>query len=162
MMRSTLGLICLAALGTLPAFGATPYYWPATPKRTALETPYGTLDIRASDYVYGATLTFNHTPTIPRLQGILNIPYAYDVGRKQMALVSEDKGIPDCPVTYYWVVISEQGYRLSAPFGSCSADIRLTVHGTLLSMETPSRDDKTRLDIWTFNGQKIRKRTTHR
>ncbi|HEX7386632.1 MAG TPA: hypothetical protein VF285_05045 [Castellaniella sp.] len=161
-MRFTLGLLCVAALGATPATGSTVDEWPAAPKRVVLETPYGTLAIRASDYLYGAMLTFNQAATTPHLQGILNIPYAYQVGKQQMALVSEDKGLPDCPVTYYWVVINSTGYHISAPFGSCSTQIRLVTQGALLRMETPDHQDATKLDVWTFNGKKVQKTTVRR
>jgi hypothetical protein len=156
-MRMTLGILCLAALGVSPVTGAAPDEWPAAPKRASLETPNGTLAIRTSDYLYGAVLTFNHTPTTPHLQGILNIPYAYNVGRRQMALISEDKGLRDCPVTYYWVVISDQGYRITPPFGSCSTNIRVVARGSHLRMETPDPKHPGQLDVWEFNGQRVRK-----
>lgn len=161
-MRFTLGLLCLAVLGSLPAAWAAPEDWPDSPKRTTLETPYGTLAIHASDYLYGAKLTFDGAPTTPPLQGILNIPYAYVVGSKQMALVSEDKGQADCPISYYWVVITQRGYKITPPFGSCSADIRLTTRGTQLRMETPNREHAEETDIWEFDGQKVRKRIARR
>ena len=161
-MRLTLGLLCLAALGATPAFGATPDEWPEVPKRATLETPYGTLSVRPSDYLYGATLTFDQAPTTPHLQGVLNIPYAYNVGKRLIALVSEDKGITGCPVTYYWVVISTTGYHISAPFGSCSASIRLSTRGSQLRMESPDAKNKDRLDVWTFDGRKVQKTSMRR
>lgn len=162
-MRFTTGLLCLIALGATPvAVCAATDQWPANPQRASLETPYGTLSVRASDYLYGATLTFNHTPTTPRLQGILNIPYAYVVGRRQMALVSLDNGQTNCPISFYWVVISDQGYRITEPFGSCSDDIRMSSKGRLLRMETPDPANPGKMDVWEFDGQKIYKRSPRR
>jgi hypothetical protein len=150
--------LCLTVLGTTPAaVCAAPEQWPESPHRTVLETPYGTLAVRPSDYLYSATLTFNHTPTTPRMQGILNIPYAYVVGRRQMALVSLDSGQTSCPIRFYWVVISERGYHITEPFGSCSSDIRMSAKGRLLRMETPDPADPGKLDIWEFDGRKIRR-----
>lgn len=159
IMRFSSGLLCLAALGTASvAVGAAADQWPVSPQRASLETPYGTLAVRPSDYMYGATLTFNHTPTTPRLQGVLNIPYAYEVGRQQMALVSLDNGQTNCPISFYWVVISAQGYRITDPFGSCSNDIRMSAKGRILRMETPDPANPDKLDIWEFDGQKVYKR----
>lgn len=163
LSRFTLGALCLAAAGALaPAAADSAGERPDTPARTSLETPYGTLAVRPSDYLYGATLTFNHTPTVPRLQGILNIPYAYVIGEREVALVSEDKGQADCQVFYYWVVMQADGYRITGPFGSCSPDIRLSTHGRWLRLETPDREKAGHTDRWDFDGNRLRKRVIPR
>lgn len=159
-MRLVSGLLCLAALQTPAAAQAAPAIeWPVTPAYTSLETPYGNLVIQASDYVYGATLFFDGKPTQPDIKGILNISYAYVVGKRRQILVSQDQGQTDCPVVYYWVTVDAKGYRITGPFGSCSPQIRVSTHGTSLRLETPDRLRPDKLDIWEFDGQKVRKLT---
>lgn len=159
-MRLVIGFLCLAILqAVIPVQAASVAEWPSSPLNTSLETPYGVLTVQASDYVYGATLLFDGKPTEPAIKGILNIPYAYVVGKRTMALVSQDRGQADCPVVYYWMTIGARGYQLTGPFGSCSAQIRVAARGALLQLETPDRLQSGRMDVWEFDGEKVHRQT---
>src|SRR5699024_9858574 len=72
--------------------------WPSAPSRLELNTPYGDLEVHKTDYVFEARLQFDGQNIEPRIEGLLNIPYAYQLGSDYLALVSIDSGSDHCPV----------------------------------------------------------------
>lgn len=158
-MRARLGLLsafCILCLSG-PAVGTTAP-WPATPSRTALQTPYGTLEVHGSDYVYESHLLFNGKRVQPDIHGIINITYAYRVNDTRVVLIAVDTGSTTCSVTYHWMTIHKTGYTITESFGSCSGDIRVAARGGQFVLSTPSRDKEGVIDTWIYDGQTVRRR----
>lgn len=158
-MRTRLNLLtafCILCLSR-PAIGTTAP-WPATPSRTTLQTPYGVLEVRSSDYVYESHLLFDGKKVQPEISGIVNITYAYQVGKTRVALIAVDTGSSTCAVTYHWMTIRKAGYRITKPFGSCSEDIRVTTQGKQFVLSTPNLNKVGAIDTWVFDGRTVRRR----
>lgn len=146
-------IICLSQ----PALGITAP-WPTTPSRTALQTPYGTLEVRSNDYVYEAHLLFDGKKVQPDIRGIINITYAYRVGETRVVLIAVDTGSTTCAVTYHWMTIRKDGYQITEPFGSCSEDIRVATRGRQFVLSTPNLHKAGVIDTWVFDGHTVRRR----
>jgi hypothetical protein len=156
-LLSTIVALCvMAAAGT--ARGAE-MIWPVPPSRLSLDTPYGTLSVKASDYVYESVLLFDDKPVDPKIEGIVNITYAFATPTSQVALVSVNKGSYECPVTYRWITIDKDGYTVSPSFGSCSKQIKVFVTGRKLTMETPDAQKPDEVDVYVYDGKTIQHHT---
>lgn len=149
--------VCMLA-GTGAAQGAETI-WPVPPSRLSLDTPYGTLSVETSGYVYESVLLFNKKIVEPKIEGIINITYAFATPKSQVALVSVNKGSYECPVTYYWVTVKKTGYVVSPSFGSCSKQIKVFATERDFTMETPNAAKPDEIDVYTYNGKTIRRRT---
>lgn len=130
--------------------------WPVAPKLIELPTPYGTLAVGDSDYVYEARLKLDGAQVEPLVTGMLSISYAFSMRDAQAALVTISKGNDACPVSYRWIVLRAEGYKVSPEFGSCSEHIHVTADAAKLTVQTPSRDKPGALDVYVYDGKTIR------
>lgn len=153
---SLLSAFCILCLSQ-PAVGTTAP-WPNTPSRTVLDTPYGTLEVRSSDYVYESHLLLDGKPLQPDIRGIINITYAYRVNQTRVVLIAVNTGSSTCAVTYRWVTIRKDGYKVTEPFGSCSEDIRVATHGNQFMLSTPNQEKAGTVDTWIYDGHTVRRR----
>lgn len=159
VMRTRLGLIsafCILCLSH-PALGTTAP-WPTPPSRTALLTPYGTLEVSHSDYVYESHLLFDGKHVQPDIHGIINITYAYQVDKARVVLITVDSGDTSCSITYRWMTIHKDGYRITEPFGSCSQEIRIATRGKQFVLSTPNLEKAGAIDTWVFDGLTVHRR----
>lgn len=140
-----------------PALAAPESSWPTAPKLIELPTPYGTLAVGESEYVYEARLQLDGALIEPPISGMLNISYAFSMPESQVALVAISKGNEACPVSYRWVVLSAQGYKISPEFGSCSEHIRVTADSRRLTVQTPSQDSPGELDVYVYDGETVKR-----
>ncbi len=152
-------LLSLCVLACTPAIGATSTEWPQPPSRVNLATPYGTLGVTSSDYVYESRLHVNDNELAPRIEGLLNITYAFALRSSQAALVSISDGNAQCPIKYRWVILRPDGYQVSPAFGSCSEHIKVSVAGTKFTLQTPNNEKPDKIDIYVYDGKTIRQRT---
>jgi len=123
-----------------------------------LDTPYGTLNIATSEYIYESRLRVDDNDVDPPVRGILNITYAFSTPKAQVALVSVNSGNNGCPVSYRWVVLEKSGYTVTPEFGSCSEHIKVSATGRLFTLQTPSQN-RDKIDIYTFDGKTIKRRS---
>lgn len=153
---------CLAAsvliFACAPLVGATTAPWPNPLSRMDLATPYGTLHIQTSEYVYESRLRIDDTDIDPKISGILNIPYAFSLPAAQAALVSISTGNDACPVTYRWVILKKTGYKVSPEFGSCSDKIKVSATGRRFTLQTPNTQKPDKIDVYVYDGQTLRRR----
>ena len=156
--RLLVGIVMLTASSLVSA--TSPSTWPVSPSRLHLPTPYGTLDIATSEYVYESRLRIDSIDVNPVIQGMLNITYAFSTPKAQVALVSINSGNNICPVTYRWIVLEKSGYTVSSEFGSCSEHIKVSANGRLFTMQTPSPQAPDQIDVYTYDGKSIKHRTT--
>ncbi|MGN5536370.1 hypothetical protein [Alcaligenes sp. Lyrl_28] len=143
------------ALQPFVVHSAASQTWPQPPSQLSLDSPYGTLHVSQSDYIYEAQLQLDAQIIAPELKGLINIPYAFRQPNEQTALISVDKGLGGCSINYHWVTVSPKGYNVSPAFGSCSAQIRVRNHGRTLIMETPNQDTPGVIDEYRYDGRKI-------
>lgn len=134
--------------------------WPTAPKLIELPTPFGTLAVSESEYVYEAQLKLNGVLIDPPISGMLNISYAFELNDRQAALVSISKGNDACPVLYRWVILKADGYHVSPEFGSCSEHIRVSADARKLMLQTPSREAPGLIDTYVFDGKSVTQRTS--
>ncbi|MGB6103577.1 MAG: hypothetical protein WBF88_06975 [Pusillimonas sp.] len=149
-------IACASAL----ALATSPTTWPVSPSRLHLPTPYGTLDITTSEYVYEARLRVDNVDISPPIKGMLNITYAFSTPKAQIALISINNGSNVCPITYRWVILESSGYTVSPEFGSCSERIKVSAKGRLFTLQTPSHQAPNQIDVYTYDGKSIKHRTT--
>lgn len=149
----------LCVLACTQAIGAASIKWPQPPSRLNLTTPYGTLGVTTSDYVYESRLHVDNTELAPKIEGLLNITYAFALPSSQAALVSISNGSDLCPVQYRWVILNEDGYKVSPAFGSCSEHIKVSVTGTKFTLQTPNNEKPDKIDIYVYDGRTIQQRT---
>ena len=135
--------------------------WPETPSRLDFATPYGTLGIKSSGYIYESRLVINDQEIEPAVVGLLNITYAYKLRHAQAALVSINNGNELCPVSYRWVLLNKGGYKVSPAFGSCSDQIRVKAAGTRFTMLTPNSQKPDKIDVYVYDGKTIKQHTQH-
>jgi len=140
-----------------PATAAPADNWPVPQKFFELPTPYGTLAVKESEYVYEARLQLNGELLDPDISGMLDIRYAFSMPKAQAALVAISKGNDTCPISYRWVIIKPQSYIISPEFGSCSEFIRVSADTSQLKLETPSRDAPNTLDTYVYDGQTLKR-----
>lgn len=133
--------------------------WPSAPKIIELPTAYGTLAVGESEYVYEAQLRLNGTELEPQIRGMLNISYAFSMPESEVALVSISKGSEVCPVSYRWVILKADGYKISPEFGSCSDRIKVSADTLSLTLQTPSRDAPGALDVYVYDGDTVKRKT---
>ncbi len=159
-MRFIPGLLSVVMLcaGLAPALARAGDSWPVPPSRSVLATPYGTLAVRTTSYVYGSALTLDGAEVQPPIKGLIAISYAYRMGKRNVALISVDTGDPACPVRYHWIALEKSGHRVTKAFGSCSPKIRVTARGRTLLLETPSADDPGKTELWTYDGRSVKRR----
>lgn len=81
------------ALQPFVAHSAASQTWPQPPSQLSLDSPYGTLQVSQSDYVYEAQLQLDSQIIAPELKGLINIPYAFRQSNNQTALISVDNGL---------------------------------------------------------------------
>jgi len=148
----------LAALAAGNARGAQAT-WPVPPSRLSLSTPYGTLHVKTNDYIYESVLMFDKHAVDPKIEGIINITYAFSMPHARAALVSVNQGSYQCPISYRWVFIDKKGYTVSPPFGSCSQHIKVSADGHDFTMETPNAQKPNKIDVYIYDGKTIRHRT---
>jgi len=129
--------------------------WPVAPKLIELPTPYGTLAVGESEYVYEARLQLDGTPIEPHITGMLNISYAFNLRDSQAALVTISKGSNVCPVSYRWVILKADGYEVSPEFGSCSEHIKVSADARQLTVQTPSQESPGKLDTYVYDGKTV-------
>lgn len=151
------GALASLALGLGPAVAASQETWPLLPKLIELPTPYGTLAVSESEYVYEARLKLNGVEVEPEIKGMLNISHAFSMPEAQAALVVINQGNDNCPVSYRWVVLKPTGYTISPEFGSCSEHIRVTADTARLTVQTPSRDRPGALDVYVYDGKTVKR-----
>ncbi|MCC2597475.1 hypothetical protein LKR43_14140 [Pusillimonas sp. MFBS29] len=151
----------LMAASTL-AMAASPATWPVSPSRLHLSTPFGTLNVAPSEYVYESRLRVDAVDVEPAIKGMLNITYAFRTPKAQIALVSINDGNNTCPISYRWVVLHASGYDLSSEFGSCSDQIQVAAKGPLLTLSTPSNEVPGKIDVYTYDGKTIKRRVTQK
>lgn len=138
-----------------PAHAVGDESWPAAPKLLELATPYGTLAVSESEYVYEAKLKLDGVQIDPPISGMLNISYAFEMPDRQAALVAISKGNDSCPVIYRWVVLKADGYQVSPAFGSCSEHIRVSADARKLTLQTPSRELPDKVDTYVYDGKTV-------
>lgn len=158
LFTKLLAAVTIATVSTF-AVATSPSTWPVSPSRLYLSTPYGTLDVAPSEYVYESRLRIDQVDVSPAVTGMLNITYAFSTPKAQIALVSINDGNNGCPVTYRWIVLQESGYTLSPEFGSCSEQIKVAAKGRLLTLQTPSHKAPGKIDVYTYDGKSIKHRT---
>lgn len=156
---SILGAVLLGPFTAIAVQPQTHNPWPRPPSRLELPTPYGVLSISTGGYLYESRLRFNDTEVQPTIEGLLNIPYAFNLPRAQVALISISDGNEACPVSYRWVILDNTGYRVSPPFGSCSEQIKVQASGKLLQLHTPSRLNPNDIDIHVYDGKTLKRNT---
>lgn len=139
---------------------AAPAAWQVPPSRLDLDTPHGELHVTPSDYVYESVLRLNNADIEPRIVGLLNIPYAYNMPEFHAALISIHKGNEGCPVVYRWVRIDKSGYSVTPEFGSCSENIQVSAIGRTLTVLTPSSTNPDKMDSYTYDGNAVKHRQT--
>ncbi|MEO6985628.1 MAG: hypothetical protein ABI155_09815 [Paralcaligenes sp.] len=151
---------CVIFFACLHPGQATETTWPVPPSRLSLPTPYGTLDIKTSGYIYESHLTLDGIDLKPKIEGLLNITYAFAISKTKtyIALVSISSGNNACPVSYRWVTIHQGGYKVSPTFGSCSNQIKVSAHGGTFTLVTPSAQKPDKTDIYIYDGNHIRHR----
>jgi hypothetical protein len=124
-----------------------------------LATPYGTLNVATSEYIYESQLRIDDVNVSPAIRGILNITYAFNMAKAQVALVSINNGNNQCPIVYRWVVLQKSGYKVSPEFGSCTDQIKVSAKGRVLTMQTPNTQKPDKIDIYTYDGKTLKQRT---
>ena len=156
--RSALSLYfaCAAAVAAPEA------NWPALPQYFELPTPYGTLAVGESEYIYEARLKLDGVLLQPEITGMLSIHYAFSMPKAQAALVSISKGNENCPVSYRWIILKADGYTVSPEFGSCSDQIRVTADSRKLTLQTPNRRSPDVLDVYVYDGTSIKHATARK
>ncbi len=143
---------------TTPAQAATPasVIWPRPPLRVALETPYGNLDVIHSEYVFESRLAYNGAIIDnPEIMGVLNIAYAFNMGKSYYVLVMADTGRKMCPYVYYWIRLDDDGYTSTPRFGSCNENIRISQNGSKFVIETPHPLKADTLDKYIYDGETV-------
>ena len=158
--RPLLLLLWFLGLAISTASAAAPQ-WPAAPSRLVFDTPYGTLQVKDKEYIYESRLYLDEADIAPVIEGLLNIPYAFSLPSAHIALVSINSGDLECPVSYRWVVLRQNEYSVSQPFGSCSEHIEVTVQGRSFVVKTPSSQMPDKIDVYAYDGKTVRKRTQH-
>lgn len=157
----TLSFLSCKALAVLwlacgPAWAiATDASWPAAPKLAELPTPYGTLAVSESDYVYEARLQVDGVQVKPAVSGMLNISYAFQLPDRQAALIAISKGNDTCPVIYRWIILKADGYDMSPEFGSCSELIKVSADTKNLTLQTPNPEFPEKLDTYVYDGTTV-------
>jgi len=153
---STLTALCIC--GT--AWAAPEASWPVPPKLIELPTPYGTLAVGPSDYIYESKLELDGTLLEPQISGMLNIHYAFEMPDAQAALISISRGNETCPISYRWVVLRADGYKVSPEFGSCSPQIRVSADSSQLTLQTPNAQSPDTLDVYVYDGATVKQSTS--
>jgi len=139
------------------AHAGTAESWPAAPKLIELHTPYGTLNVSHSEYVYESRLLLDSIPVEPEIRGMLNIRQAFEMPGRQAALVSISTGSESCPISYQWVILEAGGYKVSPEFGSCSEDIRVSADARNLTLQTPG-EAPGQVDTYVYDGDTVVKK----
>ncbi len=155
-------LIAALFLFCAPALAAPQTNWPIAPKLVELPTPYGTLAVGESEYIYEARLQLDGTHIEPPISGMLSISYAFSMPDAQAALIAISKGSETCPVSYRWVVLSPGGYKVSPEFGSCSELIKVSADSRQLTLHTPSKESPDKLDVYVYDGKTVKKKMVGR
>ncbi len=156
--RTSLAFAILLAGGS--SFASSPPTWPVSPSRMELATPYGTLHVNTSEYVYESRLLIDGAEVHPTVRGILNITYAFKRPNAQIALISIDSGNSNCSIVYRWIILQKSGYTLSPEFGSCSQNIQVSATEQTLTLRTPSSQKPDKIDTYTYDGKTVRRSTT--
>ena len=144
-----------ALAATLLASSPAMAHWPEPPSSVAFESPFGTLTVETSEYVYESRLYLNNKPIRPALQGLLDISYVYDLKDAHAALVAVSDGNPQCPVRYHWVVLKRNSYTVSPAFGSCSQQIKVSSKGARHIVATPSAQSAGQVDVYIYYDNRI-------
>jgi len=152
-------LLSLVILLGNPGASAASVNWPPLPSRLKLETPFGTLGIHTSEYVYESRLHIDDIDIDPPIKGLLNITYAFSLPKSQIALISVSDGNNDCPVSYRWVVLEKDGYKVSPAFGSCSTQVKVSVRSGAFKLETPNSKKPDKIDVYVYDGKTIKTHT---
>lgn len=155
--RSIFASLLLAGSAT---YAAPEISWPVAPRHIELPTPYGTLAVGESEYIYESKLRLNGDLIEPQISGMLNISYAFSLPNTQAALVSISKGNNACPVSYRWVILKPDSYQVSPEFGSCSEQIRVSADSRKLTLQTPSQDQPGQVDVYEYDGKNIKHRVS--
>jgi|SRR5690606_22455684 len=151
-------VLCLLSLGGTASVASTES-WPTAPRLMELPTPYGTLAISDSEYVYEARLQLDGVALEPAVTGMLYISYAFEFPDRHAALIGINQGNDKCPVSYRWVILKADGYQVSPAFGSCSEHIRVSANARSLTLQTPNRETPNKLDTYVFDGKNVKQRT---
>ncbi|MCX5592734.1 hypothetical protein [Alcaligenes endophyticus] len=154
LVASALLLLCLSFTSKAAAQA-----WPSIPSQLSLQTPFGDLQVTPSDYIYDAQLSLGTRIIEPTIKGLINMPYAFQVGDSQSVLISVDNGVEHCPISFHWLTISQQGHHLSPAFGSCNSKIRVSHRGSTLIVQTPSTKAQDSIDEYRYKEGKISLRT---
>ncbi len=142
-----------------PAGWAASIDWPAQPSHLQLETPYGTLGVRTSEYVYESRLQIDNTDVQPAVRGLLNITYAFNLPTASVALVSISSGDNQCPMSYRWVTLKKDSHTVSPAFGSCSEQIKVSARHGALTLQTPNTEKADKIDVYVYDGKTIKLRS---
>ena len=164
MQRTFLTKLLVLCSGVLVLTGAgltssAQVVWPEPPSRLDFPTPYGTLGVKPSGYIYESRLAIDDQEIEPAIIGLLNITYAYKLPHAQAALVSINNGNEMCPVSYRWVVLNKKGYKVSPAFGSCSEQFKVQAAGTRFTMLTPNSQKPDKIDVYVYDGKTIKQHT---
>lgn len=133
--------------------------WPSPPSRLDLTTPYGRLHVQTNEYVYESRLLVDGTDVTPKIEGILNITYAFNLPDAQAALISIAGGDTGCPIAYRWIMLNKKGYKVSPAFGSCSEQIKVSAVGRRFIVKTPAPQKPDKMDVYIYDGETIKQRT---
>lgn len=132
--------------------------WPTAPQLIELSTPYGTLAVSESEYIYEAQLQLDGKQMEPPISGKLGLHYSFEMPDRQATLVSISLGNDTCPVVYRWVIMRADSYSVSPPFGSCSERIRVSADTKKLTLQTPNQESPEKIDTYVYDGKKLRVR----
>ncbi|HEY9460475.1 MAG TPA: hypothetical protein VIR04_06725 [Paralcaligenes sp.] len=133
--------------------------WPLAPSHLDLVTPYGDLHVKPSEYIYESRLLINNADADPKIEGILNITYAFATRQAHAALISINNGNSRCPIAYRWVVLDKKGYKMSPEFGSCSPQIKVSSTNRTLVVKTPNNEDPNKIDTYSYDGKTVKRHT---
>src|SRR3546814_12755452 len=112
-MAATLACWAAGALlmaTSLMASATAPITWPVSPPRLHLSTPYGTLQVATSEYVYESHLRIDGDEVSLTVRGILTITCAFRLSTAPGALVSTGKGTTQLPIVSCRVVFQKQEF----------------------------------------------------
>ncbi|NLC37284.1 MAG: hypothetical protein GX772_12775 [Alcaligenaceae bacterium] len=151
------------ALATLllvcgPAHASADENWPTTPKFIELSTPYGTLTVSESEYVYEAQLKLDGGQIDPPISGMLSLNYSFEMPDRQATLISISSGNNACPIMYRWMVMRADSYSISPAFGSCSEQIRVSADAKTLTLQTPNQESPEKIDTYVYDGKNLQVR----
>jgi hypothetical protein len=129
--------------------------WPTLPSLLELDTDYGHLNVKNSEYIYDSQLLWDGLELDPNLRGLLNITYAFKLPQSVAVLVSINDGSSVCPIHFRWVILKKEDATISPEFGSCSDRIKVSATLRTLTLRTPNPTKPDKIDVYVYDGKKI-------